>query len=178
MKFSPTSVEGVVLVEQERHSDDRGFFARTWCREEFEKAGLNPLLDQTSVSFNQRRGTLRGMHWQAKPHGETKLVRCTQGAIYDVALDLREGSPTHGKWFATELSAENGKALYIPDGIAHGFQTIQERSEVYYMMAGTYHPDSARGARWNDPQFGIEWPLAEIAHMSERDADYADWKAG
>jgi dTDP-4-dehydrorhamnose 3,5-epimerase len=178
MKFSATSVEGVVLIEQERSTDNRGFFARTWCKDEFARAGLSTELDQCSVSFNERRGTLRGLHWQAQPHGEIKMVRCTSGAICDVVLDVREESSTYGKWFTSELSAENGTSLYIPEGVAHGFQTISEGSEVYYMMTGTFHPDFARGVRWNDPRFGIEWPLPEIAFMSDRDAAYSDYEEG
>jgi dTDP-4-dehydrorhamnose 3,5-epimerase len=178
MKISPSPIAGVAVVEMERHADERGWFARTWCTEEFEAHGMNPALTQCSASFNRRRGTLRGMHYQMAPHLETKLVRCTRGACYDVALDLRAGSPTFGQWFAVELSEDNGRALYIPEGCAHGFQTLVDDTEVFYSIAGEWHADSARGVRWNDPKFAIEWPLPAEAFMSDRDAEYPDWAQG
>lgn len=174
MKFTTTPIPGVWLVEMERSEDDRGWFARSWCAKEFEAHGLNPRLVQCNVSFNKKKGALRGMHWQAAPHAEAKLVRCTSGAIYDVALDLRPDSPTFRKWFAAELTADNGRSLYIPEGCAHGFQTLTDDAEVFYQMSESYHPESARGARWNDPAFGIQWPLPEPL-ISDRDQNYVDF---
>lgn len=159
---------GAFVVELERIEDDRGFFARSYCAEEFARNGLKPVNAQSSISFNRRRGTLRGMHYQAAPHGETKLVRCTQGAVWDVIIDLREGSATRARWFGVELSAASRRALYVPEGFAHGFQTLQDDSEVLYMMDVPYHAPAARGVPWDDPAFGIEWPL-EQPFMSERD---------
>jgi dTDP-4-dehydrorhamnose 3,5-epimerase len=168
MKFLPTRLPGVCIVDLEKHGDDRGFFARSWCRREFEEHGLNPNLVQCSVSFNHKKGTLRGMHYQVTPHEEAKLVRCTRGSICDVAVDLRPTSPAFGKWTAEELTADNGRALYIPGGFAHGFQTLSDNTEVFYQMSEFYHPESARGVRWNDPAFGIIWPIPNPI-ISERD---------
>lgn len=159
---------GAFIVELKRLEDERGFFARSFCRDEFEKQGLNPEISQCNVSFNPRRGTLRGMHFQVDPHAEDKLVRCTQGAIWDVIVDLRTGSPSYAKWFGVELSASSRRALYIPKGFAHGFQTLSDDVEVLYMMAESYDPGCARGARWDDPAFAIEWPIADPL-MSDRD---------
>lgn len=172
MKFTATPIPGVWLTDMERHEDERGWFARSWCAEEFAARGLNPRLVQCSVSFNKKKGTLRGMHWQAAPHEEVKLVRCMRGAIYDVALDLRPGSPTFRNWFAAELTVENGHALYIPEGCAHGFQTLADDSEVFYQISHPWHQDYARGVRWNDPAFGIQWPDAAERHLSVRDQTY------
>lgn len=175
MKFCTTALGGVFLVELEALVDERGLFARSWCAQEFREQGLDADLSQISVSFNHRAGTLRGMHWQAMPHAETKLVRCTMGAIFDVALDLRRDSPTYRQWYAAELTARNRRALYIPHGVAHGFQTLADDSEVLYMMSVPYHAASARGLRWNDPAFGIAWPTAAARVMSSRDAAYPDF---
>ncbi len=172
MKFTTTPIPGVWLVEMERSEDDRGWFARSWCAGEFVAHGLNTAFSQSSASFNRRRGTLRGMHYQVAPHAEAKLVRCTRGAMYDAALDLRPNSPTFCKWFAAELTADNGRALYIPEGCAHGFQTLADDTEVLYQIAGEYHPASGRGVRWNDAAFGIQWPLPEEAILSPCDAGY------
>ena len=172
MIFTPTKLDGVWLIEPERIEDERGFFARTWCCREFEERGLNPRLVQCNVSFNRRKGTLRGMHWQRSPHGECKVVRCTQGAIFDVVVDLRPQSPTYCQWVGTELSAENHSAFYIPEGCAHGFQTLTEKSEVFYQMSEFYAVDAAAGVRWNDAAFGIEWPLP-VSMISGRDKNYA-----
>ena len=174
MKFTPTALEGLVVVEIERREDPRGFFARSWCAEEFERAGIDPRVAQCNVSFNEKRGTLRGMHWQADPHGEAKLVRCTAGAIYDVAVDIRPDSPTFRRWLGFELSASNHRALFIPIGFAHGFQTLEAGSEVFYQMSVPYAAGAARGARYDDPAFGIEWPLPAPI-VSERDAAYPDF---
>jgi dTDP-4-dehydrorhamnose 3,5-epimerase len=170
MKFISTKIEGVWVVEQERHSDRRGWFARTWCAEEFAAHGLNSALSQCSVSSNMRRGTIRGMHYQRAPHEETKLVRCLRGAFFDVALDLRPASPTFKQWVGVELTADNGTALYVPKGCAHGFQTLVEDTEVHYSIGGTWQPAFSRGVRWNDPDVAITWPLP-ITDLSQRDAE-------
>ena len=175
MIITETKLKGVFLIDLERKEDERGFFARTWCRNEFEQRGLNPRLVQCSVSFNKHKGTLRGLHYQAAPHEEAKLVRCTRGAIHDVAVDLRPDSPTYLRWTAAELTAANGRALYVPEGCAHGFQTLADDSEVLYQISEFYCPESARGARWDDPAFGIEWPPAVRRILSERDAAYPDY---
>ena len=171
MKFTPVSIEGAFIVELEPLGDDRGFFARSFCQEEFHQQGIDPLVAQCNISFNQQRGTLRGLHYQVKPHEEAKLVRCTQGAIWDVIVDLRENSPTRYRWFAAELTAENRRALYVPRGLAHGFQTLTDNSEVFYQMSEFYHPESARGMRWNDPVIGITWPVDNPV-LSPRDKSY------
>ena len=173
MKFIPTSLAGAYVIEPERLEDERGYFARTFCRDEFLAHGLNPSLVQCNVSFNARKGTLRGMHYQAKPHEEAKLVRCTRGGVFDVIVDIREGSPTRLQWFTTNLTAENGRMLYIPEGFAHGFQTLEDNSELFYQMSERYSPQSAWGLRWNDPAIGIRWPIANPV-MSQRDATFGD----
>lgn len=176
MKFSPTALAGACIIDIEPVPDERGFFARSWCREEFAKHGLNPDLAQCSISFNKKHGTLRGMHYQAKPHEETKVVRCTRGAIYDVIVDLRPESSTFRKWIAVELSADNRRMLYIPAGLAHGFQSLTDDTEVFYQISTFYHPEFARGARWNDPAFDIEWPVTERV-ISDKDRQYPDFSA-
>jgi dTDP-4-dehydrorhamnose 3,5-epimerase len=175
MRLAPTEMAGVMVVEMERREDSRGFFARSFCADEFARAGLDARVSQCNVSFNERRGTLRGMHWQAEPHGEAKLVRCTAGEIFDVVVDLRAQSPTYRRWLGFELSARNHRALFIPTGIAHGFQTLADGSEVFYQMSVPYEGQAARGVRWNDPAFAIRWPLASPI-VSERDAGYADFQ--
>lgn len=172
MKFVETPLPGVFVIEPELIEDERGFFARTFCREEFTARGLNPDLAQCSISYNRRKGTLRGMHYQAAPHAEAKLVRCTRGAIYDVALDLRRDSSAYLKWFAVELSAENRKALYVPEGCAHGFQTLCDETEVVYHISEFYHPQSAQGVRCDDLVFSIHWPDVEAMKLSDRDRGY------
>ncbi|KAA0677116.1 dTDP-4-dehydrorhamnose 3,5-epimerase [Azospirillum brasilense] len=168
MRAIETGLAGAVVVEPTPASDERGFFARTWCARTFAEWGLDPALTQCSVSFNHRRGTVRGMHYQADPHGEAKLVRCTQGAIYDVIVDVRPGSATHGRWFGIELTPANHKALFIPKGFAHGFQTLADDSEVYYQISVEYVAEAARGIRHDDPAVGIVWPLP-VAVISDRD---------
>lgn len=168
MKFSPTPLGGVFVVELERLEDERGFFARSFCQDEFRAHGLRTDIAQCNVSWNRKRGTLRGLHYQAKPHEEAKVVRCTRGALWDVAVDLREGSPTRHRWHAVELTAENHKALYVPEGLAHGFQTLADDTEVLYLMSTPYHAASSRGLRWNDPRLAISWPLPDPI-VSERD---------
>jgi dTDP-4-dehydrorhamnose 3,5-epimerase len=174
MIFRETLIPGAYLLEPERHSDDRGFFARTWCRRELEAQGLSAQLAQCSVSYNRRAGTLRGMHFQRPPHAEIKLVRCTGGAICDIILDLRRESPAYLRWAAFELTAENHCALYIPEGVAHGLQTLVDDCEVFYQISEFYHPESASGVRWNDPVFGIRWPLPAPI-LSEKDSTYPDY---
>jgi dTDP-4-dehydrorhamnose 3,5-epimerase len=174
MVFREMRLRGVFVIEPERLEDERGFFARTWCQKEFEARGLNPKLVQCSISFNKQKGILRGMHYQAAPHAEAKLVRCTRGAIYDVIVDLRPESLTFKQWIAEELTAENRMALYVPEGFAHGFQTLSDDTEVFYQMSEFYDPESARAVRWNDPAFGVEWPLPPTV-MSRRDLTHPDW---
>ena len=172
MRIQATALTGVFVIDLERHRDERGYFARTWCPREFEAHGLNPRLAQCSVSFNTRKGTLRGMHYQAAPHEESKVVRCTRGAIYDVAVDVRPESPTFRAWVAVELTAENGRMLYIAEGCAHGFQTLADDTEVFYQISEFYHPESARGIAWDDPAIGIQWPADPVV-MSDRDRSFA-----
>jgi dTDP-4-dehydrorhamnose 3,5-epimerase len=174
MRFLETRLPGSFLIELERHEDERGFFARSFCEREFAAQGLVTRYPQCNLSRNRRRSTLRGMHYQAAPHREAKLVRCTTGAIYDVIVDLRPGSPTHLQWTGVELSAEGGAALYVPPGFAHGFLTLADATEVFYQMGESYVPEAARGFRWNDPLFGITWPHA-VAVVSERDRGYPDF---
>ena len=171
MIFTPTSLPGTFVIELERREDDRGFFARSFCQHEFAERGLNPRIAQCNVSFNAKRGTLRGMHFQAPPHAEAKVVRCTQGSVWDVVLDLRPQSPTFKRWHGVELSAANRQALYIPEGVAHGFQTLTDDSELLYLMSEFYEPGAARGVRWDDPAFKIAWPVAD-ARISERDRSF------
>lgn len=174
MKFTASRLQGAYVIDLEPIEDERGFFARSWCRHEFQSHGLNPELVQCNISFNRRQGTLRGMHFQEPPYGETKLVRCTRGVIYDVIVDLRPDSRTFGAWAGYELSADNRKMLYIPEGFAHGFQALEDSCEVSYQMSTFYHAPSARGVRWDDPAFGIEWPLRNPI-VSDRDASYPDF---
>jgi dTDP-4-dehydrorhamnose 3,5-epimerase len=171
MDYHRTKLPGVFEIRIEPKEDERGFFARTWCQKEFEEHGLNPRLVQCSLSFNAKKGTLRGIHYQVAPHGETKLVRCTQGSVYDVVLDLRAQSPTFTSWISVVLDAQKRNLLYIPEGCAHGFLTLEDRSEVFYQMSEFYHPESARGVRWDDPAFRIRWP-EEVRVISERDRAY------
>jgi dTDP-4-dehydrorhamnose 3,5-epimerase len=168
MIFKETSLCGVRLIEPDRFEDDRGYFVRTWCRNEFEAAGLGTFVAQCNVSFNRFRGTLRGMHFQRKPHEQAKLVRCSGGAIYDVLIDLRPGSPTHLKWAAFELTAANLNLLYVPEGLAHGFQTLVDDTEVQYQMGDFYHPECEGGLRYDDPAFNVAWPLPPQC-VSKRD---------
>lgn len=177
MIFTDTALPGVIVVDLDPREDERGFFARAWCRKEFEDHGLNAELVQCNVSFNHRRGTLRGMHYQEEPHSEVKLVRCTRGAIYDVAVDLRPNSPTWMRWTGVELTAENRRMLYVPEGFAHGYQTLDDETEVFYQVSEFYAPDSERGLRWNDPAFAIEWPHADRRLISDKDRSWPDYVA-
>lgn len=172
MIFRETKLHGVFIIEPEIIEDLRGFFACSWAPAEFEKHGLNPRLVQCNISFNKVKGTLRGMHFQNKPHEEAKLVRCTQGAIYDVAVDLRSDSPNRYQWVAAELTSDNHRLLYIPEGFAHGYQTLTDGAEIFYQMSEYYHPEAAGGVRWDDPVLGIQWPLP-VSVIAERDANYA-----
>ena len=174
MFFIETKLKGSFIIELERLEDERGFFARSFCQREFEKHGLNPRIVQCNVSFNKKKSTLRGMHYQVVPHEEAKLVSCIRGAIYDVIIDLRPNSPTYCQWFAVELSAENYKMLYIPEGFAHGFQTLEDNTVVFYQMSEFYHPECARGVRWDDSAFGIDWPLLNPI-LSDRDRFFKDF---
>ena len=171
MIFREMPLKGAWLIEPEPVKDERGLFARVYCRDELAAHGLDPALAQSSVSWNARRGTLRGMHYQVAPHAEVKLIRCTSGAIYDVVVDLRPGSPTFRRWTAAELTAENRLMLYVPQGFAHGFQTLRDGTEVLYQISEFHHPESARGVRWNDPAFGIEWPMSDPL-LSARDREW------
>jgi dTDP-4-dehydrorhamnose 3,5-epimerase len=175
MIFTETGLEGAFIVDIERREDERGFFARSWCAEEFGARGLNPRVVQCSVSFNARKGTLRGMHYQAKPHEEAKLVRCTMGSLCDVIVDLRPRSRTYAGHLTAVLTAENRRMLYVPEGFAHGFITLDDATEVLYQISEAYAPKSQRGFRWNDPAFGIVWP-AEVRVISDRDRSYPDFK--
>jgi len=175
MTFHETVISGVFEIHLEPRHDDRGFFARTWCRKEFEAQSLNSELVQCSVSFNKRKGTLRGLHYQVAPFQETKLVRCTRGSIFDVVVDLRETSPTYKGWASAELTATERNMLYVPEGCAHGFLTLEDETEVFYQMSQYYNAESARGVRWDDPAFHIQWP-AGVEVISERDRTYPDFR--
>jgi dTDP-4-dehydrorhamnose 3,5-epimerase len=171
MIFTESALPGAFLVDLELQSDDRGFFARSYCLDEFAAQGLGTELRQCSVSYNARKGTLRGLHYQTAPHEEHKLVRCTAGAIFDVIVDIRPHSPHYRRWLGTGLSAQNRRALYVPPGFAHGFVTLSDKAEVYYMISVPHSPEHARGFRWSDPAFGIQWPMAPRV-ISPRDAAY------
>ena len=169
MLFEPSKIAGAFILAPQRHEDDRGHFARTFCVDELAAHGLVTSVAQCSVSWNRRAGTLRGMHYQIAPHEETKVVRCTAGAVFDVMLDMRPASPTFRQWQGVELTAANGLALYIPAGVAHGFQTLVDATEVFYMISTRYEPSAARGIRWDDPAFAIAWPPVAERTISERD---------
>lgn len=175
MIFHETNMPGVLEIHLDPRADERGFFARSWCQNEFEAHGLNPRIAQCNVSFNARKGTLRGLHDQMAPYAEAKLVRCTAGAIYDVVVDLRPQSPTFKRWIAATLTAANRHMLYVPEGCAHGFLTLEDATEVFYQMSEFYHPELSRGVRWNDPAFQIVWP-EKVEVISERDRTYPDFE--
>ena len=174
MTFHETKLRWVFEIHLEPKSDERGFFARTWCQKEFAAHGLSPRLVQCNVSFNTRRGTLRGIHYQAAPHAEAKLVRCTKGAIYDVVVDLRPESPTLRGFMAVVLTAKNRRALYVPEGCGHGFLTLEDETEVFYQMSEFYNTESARGVRWDDPAFQIAWP-EKVEVISKRDRSHPNF---
>lgn len=175
MIFTETPLEGVFVIDVEPHEDERGSLARTFCSTEFASRGLSLPVSQCNVSCNTLRGTLRGMHYQADPYGESKLVRCTRGSIYDVVVDLRAGSKTYCRWFAAELTVRNRRMLFVPSGLAHGFQTLDDDSELFYLMSAPYVPDAFRGVRFDDPAFGISWP-EPVRVVSPRDRDYPDFR--
>lgn len=174
MIFTETKIEGAIIIEPELLTDERGFFARSFCKEEFEKHGLETSLVQCNISYNKKKGTLRGMHYQAPPHDEVKIVSCTHGAIFDVILDLRKDSKTYCQWVAVELTDENFKMLYVPKGCAHGFQTLKNETVVYYQMTEFFHPECAKGVHWDDPAFGIKWQTGKKI-ISERDNQYSKY---
>ena len=174
MLFIPTSLPGAFIVEPEPHRDERGFFARTWSQREFEALGLNPTIAECSVSFSAQRGTLRGMHYQAPPNQEAKLIRCVRGALHDVLIDLRPDSPTFKRHFSTVLREGDYRMVYAPEGVAHGFLTLADATEVFYQISEAYRPEAARGVRWDDPAFGICWPEV-VRVISERDRSYPDY---
>ena len=171
MKFTETPLRGAYLIDLEPRDDERGFFARAWCADEMRAHGLEPRIAQGNVSYNRRRGTLRGLHYQAPPHAETKVVRCVRGAVYDVIVDLRHGSPTFRQWFGETLTAENRRAMYVPEEFAHGFLTLQDDCEVFYMMSRAYAESAGRGVRWDDPAIAVRWPIAPEV-ISGRDASW------
>ena len=175
MLFKPTPLNGAYIIDLEPQTDERGFFARSWCQREFVAHGLNDRLVQCNISFNHHQGTLRGMHLQTNPMAEAKLVRCTQGAIWDAIVDLRPGSATYLEHVAVELTARNRRMLYIPEGFGHGFITLEDNTEILYQMSEFYSPDHAVGYRYNDPAFNIDWPIA-VAVISERDRNYPDFR--
>ncbi|HEY3291856.1 MAG TPA: dTDP-4-dehydrorhamnose 3,5-epimerase [Anaerolineae bacterium] len=175
MKFTELPLAGAYLIEPEQVVDERGFFARAWSHEEFEQRGLVTKLVQCNISYNKHTGTLRGMHYQAPPYAEVKVLRCTMGAVYDVIIDLRPASPTYRQWHGVTMDSTNRLIVYIPEGFAHGFVTLTDNAEVFYQMSESYHPEQARGVRWNDAAFGIRWPM-EPRVISERDRLYPDFK--
>jgi dTDP-4-dehydrorhamnose 3,5-epimerase len=175
MIFTETKLSGVYILDPERFEDERGFFAPAFSAREFAARGMASDFVETNISYSRRRGTLRGLHYQAAPHGQAKLVRCTRGAVYDVAVDLRPDSPTHRQWVGVELTAENRRMLYLPGDCAHGFQTLADDAEVFYMVSSTYAPASGRGFRWDDPAFRIEWPDVGGRVLIERDQKYPDY---
>lgn len=174
MIFTETKLAGAFVIEPERFEDERGFFARSWSEKEFAERGLSARVAECNISFNTRKGTLRGMHLQLAPHAQVKIVRCTAGAIFDCIVDLRPESPTFKQWVGVELSARNRLMLYVPEEFAHGFQTLEDETEVFYQMSEFYAPESATGVRWNDPAFNIEWPL-KVEIINSRDASYEDF---
>ncbi|MDQ3918836.1 MAG: dTDP-4-dehydrorhamnose 3,5-epimerase [Acidobacteriota bacterium] len=176
MKFTETKLRGAFVIDPERFDDARGFLARSFSAREFEARGLNPRAAECNISFSERKHTVRGMHFQRKPHAQSKLVRCTAGAIYDVIIDLRPGSETFAQWIGAELTAENRRLLYVPEGFAHGFQTLADDTEVFYQIGDYYAPASEGGVRWDDPAFGIDWPERERVVINERDRGYPDFR--
>ncbi|MEM8876172.1 MAG: dTDP-4-dehydrorhamnose 3,5-epimerase [Planctomycetota bacterium] len=175
MQFTASKLDGAWIIDVQRFDDERGFFARTWCKKTLAERGLDTGAEQMGIAFNTHKHTLRGMHYQADPHAETKFVRCTQGVIWDCIIDLRPGSPTFRQWDAVELSALNRRTFYVPKGFAHGYLTLTENAEVTYLMTTAYEPGAGRGVRWDDPAFGIDWP-AKPAVINDRDATYGDFR--
>lgn len=176
MIFTPLSLPGAYVIEYEPVLDHRGYYAPIWSAREFKAHGMSDRIVQCGGSYSRKRGTLRGMHYQASPHAQAKLVRCGRGAIHDVIIDLRPDSPGYCRWLAVELSAERSNMIYVPEGFAHGFQTLQDDSEVFYQMSEYYHREAERGVRWNDPRFAIQWPIADVT-LSDKDRSYRDFEA-
>ena len=174
MKFHETELEGAYIIELEKLEDERGFFARTFCQKELEEHGLEPAVAQANVSFNAKAGTLRGMHYQIAPYAETKLIRCTRGALYDVIVDLRQDSATYKRWIGVELTEQNYRMLYVPASFAHGFMTLEDNTEAVYFVSEFYTPGSERGLRWDDTQFDIDWPRS-VDVISHKDANWRDF---
>jgi len=177
MIFRETRLKGAFVIEPEKHRDERGFFARAWCQKEFKVHGLNPNIVQANIAFSLQKGILRGMHYQIGPYQEAKLVRCIRGAVFDVIIDLRANSITYCEWIGVELNSENQTMLYVPEGFAHGYQTLENNSEVFYLVSQFYAPDAERGVRWDDPLFGIEWPKTSNLVVSEKDKNWPDYLA-
>lgn len=172
--FKETKLKGAYVIEPEKFEDQRGFFARSFSQQEFADHGLHSHFVESGISFNDRKYTVRGMHWQVPPNAQAKLVRCTRGAIFDVMIDLRPDSPTYKQWFAQELTAQNRLMLYVPEGFAHGFQSLEDKTEMFYLLSAAYAPASERGVRWNDPAFAISWPETEDIIVNERDRTFPD----
>lgn len=175
MIFTETELKGAFVIEMERREDERGFFARAFSQDDFDAHGLNPRVSQCNIALSRRKGILRGLHYQTAPYAEAKLVRCTRGAIFDVMVDLRRESPSALQWFGVELTEHNRKMLYVPEGFAHGYQALADNAEVFYQVSEPYHPECERGARWNDPAFGIQWPLPDPI-LSAKDQAFPDYK--
>jgi len=174
--FEETKLKGAYLLKPERFDDARGFLARSFSAREFEQRGLNPCVAECNISFSRKKHTVRGMHFQHGPHAQAKLVRCTRGAVFDVIIDLRPGSETYAQWIGVELSAENRYLLYVPEGFAHGFQTLVDDAELFYQISANYAPGNEGGVRWNDPAFAIEWPEREVVVINDRDRTYPDFR--
>lgn len=176
MIFIATRLDGAFVIELEKHQDERGYFARTFCQREFAAQGLSTNLAQANTSLSRFKGTLRGMHYQTGPHAETKLVRCLRGAVFDVIIDLRPESESYCQWFGVELTADNGKMLYVPEGFAHGYQTLQDTTELFYLVSQFYTPQAEQGVRWNDVRFGISWPQDKEVLLSDKDRAWPDFQ--
>lgn len=177
MRFIATPLSGAYVVELEPHGDDRGHFARTFCQAEFSAHGLNPTIVQANTAFSKHKGTLRGMHYQIAPHAEAKLVRCVRGALFDVMVDLRPDSATYCQWFGLDLTPGGGQMLYVPEGFAHGYQTLVDDTEVLYQVSAGYAPQAEQGARWDDVSFGIQWPIVDGVILSDKDKTWQDFEA-
>jgi dTDP-4-dehydrorhamnose 3,5-epimerase len=175
MIFKETELHGAYIIDIEPIEDSRGFFARAWATDEFAEQGLNSSLVHVNLAYNHRSGTLRGMHYQVAPYEEAKFIRCTRGAIYDIIIDLRRDSPTYKKWTGVELTAENRRAFYVPEGFAHGYQTLVDDTETFYLVSQHYSPESERGVRWDDPTFAIEWPKSDSRVISDKDRSWPDY---
>jgi dTDP-4-dehydrorhamnose 3,5-epimerase len=176
MKFTETGLDGAFVIEIEPRLDERGFFARGWCRREFEAAGIRINFVQANIAFSKNKGTLRGMHFQKAPHAEAKFLRCVRGAVFDVMIDLRPDSPTFKKWFGIELTADNHKMVFIPEGFAHGYLATVDDTEVFYLVSAFYSPDTEGGVRWDDPAFGVKWPMTGNLIISEKDKNLPDFR--